>query len=89
MTEYVRTSATIENRPVDGIRYRSSRRKARTALVLFADQDNLVLKRTEQPEFYRLAKDRWLRLVKASVKSVTASDVDGWVTKGGGLFGDS
>src|SRR6185437_6461579 len=43
VTEYVRTAVTINGRSVDGIRYRSSRRRAQTALVLFADQDNLIL----------------------------------------------
>jgi hypothetical protein len=88
VTEYVRTALTIENRAVDGIRYRSSRRRVETALVLFADRDNLILEESEQPEFYRLAKDRWLRLVKASMKRVTAENIRAWSKPGGGLFSD-
>jgi RES domain len=88
VTEYVRTAVRIDGRSVDGIRYQSSRRRARTALVLFADTNNVIFEKAEQPEFYHLAEDRWLRLVNASVKSVSASDIDGWTTKGGGLFGD-
>jgi RES domain len=88
VTEYVRTAITIENRSVDGIRYKSSRRKAQTALVLFADQDNVILEKSEQRQFYHLARDRWLRLIKASVKRVTAEDIEAWSKPGGGLFGD-
>jgi RES domain len=88
VTEYVRTAVKIDARRVDGIRYQSSRRKAQTALVLFADQEHLILEKAEQPEFYHLAKDRWLKLVRASAKSVTTNDIAGWATRGGGLFGD-
>jgi hypothetical protein len=78
VTEYVRTAITIEHKPVDGIRYRSSRRKTSTALVLFADQSNLILEKSEQPEFYRLDKERWLRFIKARARRVTRGDISGW-----------
>ncbi|WP_247832934.1 RES family NAD+ phosphorylase [Bradyrhizobium sp. 200] len=61
VTEYVRTAVTIGKRKVDGIRYNSSRHHAATALVLFADQSNLILGKDERPEFNR-TDDRWLRL---------------------------
>jgi hypothetical protein len=89
VTEYVRTAVKIDGQPIEGIRYQSSRRKAQTALVLFADQENLILEKRDQPQFYHFAKDRWLKLGKASVKSVTASDIDSWARRGGGLFGDT
>ena len=88
VTEYVRTAVKVDGRPVDGIRYQSSRRKAQTALVLFASQDNLILEEAEQPQFYHLAKDRWIKLEKANVKAVTANDIAEWARRGGGLFGD-
>jgi hypothetical protein len=78
VTEYLRTAITIEQKAVDGIRYRSSRRKTSTALVLFADQTNLILEKSEQPEFYRLDKDRWLRFIKASARRVTKGDITLW-----------
>lgn len=78
VTEYLRTAVKIGNTPVDGLRYRSSRRNANTALVLFADQENLVLEPEEQPQFYHFGKDRWLRLVKATTKTVRASNIAAW-----------
>jgi hypothetical protein len=65
VTEYVRTAVRINRRKVDGIRYNSSRKNAKTALVLFADQDDLILEKPERPDFYRL-EGRWLRLAKAN-----------------------
>ncbi|MBN9181034.1 MAG: RES family NAD+ phosphorylase, partial [Microbacterium sp.] len=70
VTEYVRAVLTIDGRNVDGIRYRSSRNWKKTAMVLFADRNNLVLERGEQGEWYGLNRDRWLRLDKASSKRV-------------------
>jgi hypothetical protein len=80
VTEYVRTAVTIGKRKVDGIRYNSSRRHAATALVLFADQSNLILGKDERPEFYR-TDDRWLRLVKAGETRVTKHDIGRWAAK--------
>jgi HEPN/RES N-terminal domain 1/RES domain len=78
VTEYVRTAVQINKRPVDGIRYRSSRRKTHTALVLFADQKNLVLDKTEQPDFYSLWTDRWLALSCSTVDTLTTRDIKTW-----------
>jgi RES domain-containing protein/HEPN superfamily RES-like protein len=78
VTEYVRTAVTIEGQPVAGIRYRSSRRRTETALVLFADQRNLVLEEAERPEFYHLRRDRWLRLSGVVRRKVTAEDIARW-----------
>jgi len=77
VTEYVRTAVRIDGRKVDGIRYRSSRESAKQALVLFADQSNLILEKPEQPEFYR-EDQRWLRLVKASLVKVKIEDMVRW-----------
>lgn len=62
VTEYVRTIVRIEEASVDGIRYRSSRPSGGTSLVLFADQENLVLEEGEQKSFYHLG-DRWIELI--------------------------
>lgn len=80
VTEYVRTAVRVEGRKVDGIRYRSSRRHAETAVVLFADQSNLILKGSERPDFYR-TDDRWLRLVKANYLKITDKDIKRWAEK--------
>jgi hypothetical protein len=80
VTEYVRTSVRINGRRVDGIRYKSSRRHTETALVLFADQDNLILETPERPEFYR-KDDRWVRLVRAVAIRVTAKDIARWAAR--------
>ena len=87
VTEYIRTTVTIDGRAVDGIRYRSSRRNAQTALVLFADRDNMIFEEAEQPEFYQFEKDRWLELDKASVAKVTKADLERWSKPGPGWFG--
>lgn len=70
VTEYVRAVLTIDGRNVDGIRFQSSRNRKKTAMVLFANRDNLVLEKGEQGEWYALNRDRWLRLDKASSKRV-------------------
>lgn len=78
VTEYVRTTVTIGKQAVEGIRYKSSRAGARTAVVLFADRSNLVLEKGEQPQFYHLEKDHWLRLHKATANSVSEHDIARW-----------
>jgi hypothetical protein len=80
VTEYVRSAVQIDGRGVDGIRYQSSRRHAQAALVLFADQGNLILDEPERPDFYRLER-RWLRLAKATKATVTKKDIARWATK--------
>jgi hypothetical protein len=86
VTEYVRTAVTIESRQVDGIRYKSSRCGVGTALVLFASQDNLVLEESEQPQFYFLHKDLWLRLSNVSVETVTGREISSWTSRSSGAF---
>jgi len=78
ITEYVRSALRFRRRKFDGIRYRSSRLTAKTALVLFADQRNIVFEGPEQPDFYFLWKDRWLRLLKATQETVSQADLDRW-----------
>jgi HEPN/RES N-terminal domain 1/Protein of unknown function (DUF4238)/RES domain len=78
VTEYVRTAVTIQGQPVAGIRYRSSRRRTETALVLFADQNNLFLEEGERPELYHVWRDRWLRLHNVVRRKVTAEDIARW-----------
>jgi hypothetical protein len=78
VTEYLRTAVKINRKSVDGIRYRSSRQNVGTALVLFADRENLVLEANEQPPLYQLYTDRWLRLQSASVTTVTNQDIENW-----------
>jgi hypothetical protein len=80
VTEYVRTVVRIDGRKVDGIRYASSRRDAATALVLFADQSNLILEGDERPDFYR-TEHRWLRLKSVGCVEVTDKDIKEWTDK--------
>jgi hypothetical protein len=80
VTEYVRSAVRIKGRRVDGIRYNSSRKLAGSALVLFADQRNLILDVPERPDFYRL-DDRWLRLVKAGHRRVTRREIIQWAAR--------
>lgn len=78
ITEYVRTNVNFRGRAIDGMRYRSSRKSAGTAVVLFADQRSLVLPKDEQPELYALYDDRWLALDKASKRIVRKQDIERW-----------
>ena len=80
VTEYVRSAISINGRPIEGIRYASSRSSAKTALVLFADQENLVLDESERPELYFLS-DRWVRLLTSSCAQVTSRDIARWAAK--------
>jgi len=80
VTEYVRIAVRIHGRKVDGIRYASSRRHAATAIVLFADQSNLILEKSERPDFYRV-DDRWLRLKEITSIEVTETDIKKWAAK--------
>jgi hypothetical protein len=86
VTEYVCTVVRIDRRKIDGIRYSSSRRHAATALVLFADQSNLVLEKAERPDYYN-TDERWLRLVKVKAVDVAEKDIARWAAKpSGALF---
>lgn len=77
VTEYVRAVVRVGGQSVDGIRYTSSRLHAKTAMVLFADQSNLVLEEGERPGFYR-TDGRWLRLEAAESVEVSAQDIENW-----------
>jgi hypothetical protein len=46
----------------------------------------VVLDPEERDEFYHFAGDRWLRLLKASAKTVSRTDIAGWEKSSGGLF---
>jgi len=78
VTEFVRTTVTIDGRSIDGIRYKSSRAGVSNALVLFADQGNMILGKEEQGDFYSLKADRWLRLSRATAESVTQREIEAW-----------
>lgn len=78
VTEYVRTIVHIEGRAVDGIRYQSSRRNASTALVLFANQDNLLLEEEARPKILYNTENRWLHLNKAQQFKVTSRKLKNW-----------
>lgn len=77
VTEYLRTNITIEGKKVDGIRYHSSRNGAGTALVLFVDQDNVVLEPEKRGMFYHV-DDRWLELKSVQEKIVTKRAIAKW-----------
>jgi hypothetical protein len=88
VTEYVRTALTVDGRRIDGIRYRSSRDGVGTAVVLFADRENIIFEPDEQEAFYHSAKDRWLRLHSATAVSVSAEEIALWSSaRGGGWLG--
>ncbi|MEJ0018836.1 MAG: HEPN-associated N-terminal domain-containing protein [Acetobacteraceae bacterium] len=81
VTEYVRSVMMVDDRRVDGIRYKSSRYKAGTAVVLFADGSNVVLEEAERPEFYHLSRDRWLTLRRVVRRRITKTDIVRWTTR--------
>jgi hypothetical protein len=79
VTEYLRTSVTVDGKKVDGIRYRSSRSGVGTAIVLFANQDNIELEPEARDNFYRaFHDDRWLKLKSFNEKRVTAKSIAKW-----------
>lgn len=80
VTEYLRTVTTIDGRKIDGIRYKSSREHVATSLVLFADQDSLLLPEAERPQFYR-EEDRWIRLLSAKKRRVKKEQLSKWNPK--------
>jgi hypothetical protein len=63
---------------VDGIRYRSSRNGVGTAIVLFANRDNIEPESEARGSFYHAAGDRWLTLESFSEKRVTAKSIAKW-----------
>jgi len=78
VTEYLRTSVTVDGKKVDGIRYRSSRDGVGTAIVLFASQDNIELEPGARGNFYHAYHDRWLTLKSFNEKRVTAKSIAKW-----------
>jgi RES domain/HEPN/RES N-terminal domain 1 len=78
VTEYLRTSVTVDGKKVDGIRYRSSRNGVGTAIVLFANQDNIELEPEARGDFYHAYRDRWLTLKSFNEKRVTAKTIAKW-----------
>jgi hypothetical protein len=78
VTEYLRTSVTVDGKKVDGIRYRSSRDGVGTAIVLFANQDNIELEPGARGNFYHASQGRWLTLKSSNEKRVTAKSIAKW-----------
>jgi hypothetical protein len=78
VTEYLRTVKSIDGRPIEGIRFKSSRNDVGNSIVLFADQTNLLLPESEQPEMYGLWRDRWLNFHGHSLHKVTDARVHAW-----------
>jgi hypothetical protein len=78
VTEYLRTSATVDGKKIDGIRYRSSRNGVGTAIVLFANQDNIELESGARNYLYHTHQDRWLTLKSFNKKQVTAKSIAKW-----------
>ena len=78
VTEYLRTSAIVDGKKVDGIRYRSSRNGVGTAMVLFANQDNIELEAGAHGNFISASRDRWLTLKSFTEKRVTAKSIAKW-----------
>ncbi len=78
VTEYLRTFVTVDGKKVDGIRYRSSRNGVGTAIVLFANQDNIELEPGSRDDFYHAHQDRWLTLKSVNEQRVTARSIAKW-----------
>ncbi|MBM2716165.1 RES family NAD+ phosphorylase [Mesorhizobium caraganae] len=78
VAEYLRTVKTVDGRQVDGVRYRSTRRAGGSSIVLFADQDNVVLPPELRGDYYGLKQDRWLELRKVSNRAVSKDRVADW-----------
>jgi hypothetical protein len=78
VTEYLRTAVTVNGKKVEGIRYRSSRKGAGTAIVLFADVDDVILEPAARGQFYHLGRGRWLSLKSVTEKKVTAKAIAKW-----------
>jgi hypothetical protein len=78
VTEYLRTSVTVDDKKVDGIRYRSSRNGVGTAIVLFASRNNIELEPEARDNFYHAYHDRWLALKSFDEKRVTAKSIAKW-----------
>jgi hypothetical protein len=70
--------------PTTGVReaprHEIAGRHAATAVVLFADQSNLILEEDERPDFYR-TDDRWLRLKEVDSIKVPEKDIKKWAGK--------
>lgn len=75
VTEYFRTAFRHDDAPIDGICYPSAQRAKANSLVLFADQDSVVLSPSEIQtltssgdreswQFQSAQKKAWLKLVK-------------------------
>ena len=62
VTEYVRNTTMQDATKIDGIRYRSSRRRGGMSLVLFAGDENVVGAWTK--DFPKGESDEWLELVR-------------------------
>jgi Zn ribbon nucleic-acid-binding protein len=86
VTEYVRTNIKIGGKSVDGIRYPSSRRPGKAAIVLFADQDNVIFEKEEQSQFYDHGNDRWLRLIGSCQRIVSAARLKKWAARAKSLL---
>jgi hypothetical protein len=78
VTEYLRTVTNVDNQRIDGIRYRSSRRPSGSSLVLFVDQNHLILPADQRPDLYGSWTDRWVQLKSARAIRVTSQMIDSW-----------
>jgi hypothetical protein len=48
------------------------------SLVLFCDQNSLILLKEQQKDFYDLHRDRWVKLVDYQDRDVSAEDLAAW-----------
>ena len=79
VTEYVRTSVRgADGSPVIGIRYSSSRNEGQNSLVLFADRLHIEPSPGDESERRAFPSEPWIRLVGASERTVTITDIDEW-----------
>lgn len=78
VTEYIRSKVIQGDRQIDGIKYSSAVHPGHAAYVLFATQDNLILKPKETDSLSPLGEDRWLELTGTDKYLVTQAQIDQW-----------
>lgn len=79
VTEYFRSTFSIEGQPISGIRYPSAQHPGGSSLVLFADQSDFVSGSTSNPHGKCSETDQWLELVDVAKRvNITAAKIEKW-----------
>jgi len=64
VTEYFRTIARFDDKPIDGVLYESTKDVGATAVVLFADNGDVEDAAADAAEPYRAKRDTWLVMTR-------------------------